>query len=243
MARRTSLAFALLVVLINFVLVCWLYETIGWHDLRGYREVTNGLVALPIICLAAVNLSLGFGIAVRQHSFLKNSFLPLVMVISAFAVASSVLIVPPIGRLLNRHLLLPTPLIEAARYQDAALVLEKLKHGEHPNVRHKVLAITPLHCMAATGQSNVVELLLKKGADPNAKDQGKKTPLHWAVFSAADIRTIQLLVRHGADPKLPDFEGRTPISMTNGMPEPKCSQILAIFGTQPIGQVPQTAIP
>jgi ankyrin repeat protein len=41
---------------------------------------------------------------------------------------------------------------------------------------------TALHCAAQTGQADVVQLLLEKGADINAVDQSCYTALHWALL-------------------------------------------------------------
>jgi ankyrin repeat protein len=47
----------------------------------------------------------------------------------------------------------------------------------------------------------VVELLLARGADPNARGINDYTPLHLAV-SNRDERAMRLLLAHGADPAL-----------------------------------------
>jgi ankyrin repeat protein len=60
----------------------------------------------------------------------------------------------------------------------------------------------------------VVEILLKHGADPNARDLRGNTPLHFAVWcwGSADWKTnIELLLGHQADPNVRDGDGKTPL--------------------------------
>jgi hypothetical protein len=44
-SRTRSLIVVVAVLAFNLVLVVGIYETIGWLDVRGYRDVTYGLVA------------------------------------------------------------------------------------------------------------------------------------------------------------------------------------------------------
>jgi ankyrin repeat protein len=55
-----------------------------------------------------------------------------------------------------------------------------------------------------------VLLLLKRGADPNAKDEAGKTALMIAAESG-DTLLVKLLVLNGADTELSDSEGTTPL--------------------------------
>ena len=59
-----------------------------------------------------------------------------------------------------------------------------------------------------------VELLLRNGADPNAKDNCGWTPLHEASRYCActsSLETVELLLRNGADPNAKDSDGWTPL--------------------------------
>lgn len=63
---------------------------------------------------------------------------------------------------------------------------------------------TPLHLASRSLHRNMdaVRLLLKHGADPNAKDHRGNSPLHYAiVYQAYDL--VETLVDHGADLKGP----------------------------------------
>ncbi|MFO8007619.1 MAG: ankyrin repeat domain-containing protein [Candidatus Brocadiia bacterium] len=58
-------------------------------------------------------------------------------------------------------------------------------------------ALTPLHWAAHMGEEAVAELLLAKGADPNAADELFGAPLHWAA-GGGHPDTVRLLLREGA---------------------------------------------
>lgn len=56
---------------------------------------------------------------------------------------------------------------------------------------------TPLHLAAEHGYIDMVELLLEKGADINAKEGFKRTPLHFAASSGHD-EIVRLFIAKGA---------------------------------------------
>lgn len=58
-------------------------------------------------------------------------------------------------------------------------------------------------------------LLLDGGADPNAVDEDKDTPLHYAC-SSGNVEIISLLLAKGADPTAADGLGRTPAERSTG---------------------------
>lgn len=67
---------------------------------------------------------------------------------------------------------------------------------------------TPLHHAAGFGTLAVVRLLLDKGADPNAANRRKSTPLFWAMHDEAKVR---LLIDRGANISAKLVDGRTPV--------------------------------
>jgi ankyrin repeat protein len=70
---------------------------------------------------------------------------------------------------------------------------------------------TPLHFAAGEGNGDVVNLLLAKGADVNAKDAyGGRTPLYDAIRARSKDIVAQLLA-HGADVNARDDRGFTPL--------------------------------
>ena len=57
----------------------------------------------------------------------------------------------------------------------------------------------------------VVELLLKAGADIEAKDIYRETPVSWAA-EKRHIEVVELLLKAGADIEAKDNNGQTPVS-------------------------------
>jgi ankyrin repeat protein len=51
---------------------------------------------------------------------------------------------------------------------------------------------TPLHTAVLKGNKFIVELLLINGAEIDAKDEGGKTPMEWAVLRGTDIEGLEL---------------------------------------------------
>ncbi|MEO8379760.1 MAG: ankyrin repeat domain-containing protein [Acidobacteriota bacterium] len=57
--------------------------------------------------------------------------------------------------------------------------------------------VAPVHAAAAVCDHETMRLLLERGADPNARQQGQFTPLH-AAASGGDVAMATLLLDHGA---------------------------------------------
>jgi hypothetical protein len=66
---------------------------------------------------------------------------------------------------------------------------------------------TPLHLTSHSKQ--IAELLIKRGANVNAKDSTGKTPLHDVAYDGS-LSVLKLLIENGADVNAQDNKGRTP---------------------------------
>jgi cytohesin len=62
------------------------------------------------------------------------------------------------------------------------------------------------------GDVESVEMLLKKGANPNYRDKDGWTPLH-AAAQEGNADVAELLIKHGADVNARDIHGWTPLSV------------------------------
>jgi ankyrin repeat protein len=71
------------------------------------------------------------------------------------------------------------------------------------------MKVTPLHSAAAAHSGEIVRLLLERGANPNARQQGGWTPLH-AAAQDGDAEMVRNLVEHQADPKAKNDDRKTP---------------------------------
>ncbi|MEO7012778.1 MAG: ankyrin repeat domain-containing protein [Dokdonella sp.] len=72
-----------------------------------------------------------------------------------------------------------------------------------------------LHLAAALGETHLVEILLARGAHPNARDARGRMPLHHALKSngARAIGVVRALVGAGADPERASESGETPLGL------------------------------
>lgn len=93
----------------------------------------------------------------------------------------------------------------AARYGRYRVVEELLKHGALVNVTD-YQGFTPLHEAVRESRDEIVELLLRHRAYPNAKTfRFHQTPL----FFATNAKTAAILLKHGADVHAIDVFGKT----------------------------------
>ncbi len=126
-----------------------------------------------------------------------------------------------------------TPLLRAAKAQDAPAIALLLQHGALPNLPNNQ-GITPT--MAAAGLGSVdadtrglyttsdiqersiasLDLLLKAGGEINgAGGRSQQTPLHGAAFWGWND-VVKFLVAHGADVNAKDNKGLTPVDSAMG---------------------------
>jgi hypothetical protein len=115
-------------------------------------------------------------------------------------------------------------------YRDAAKFL--LDHGNRVDFRDPADGRTPLHtaiqpgimnggCSHADAFSDIVEMIIAKGADVNAKDREGKTPLHEAA-AGGNLEIIAQLIAAGADINARDRWGHTPLDVAYGAKQHYC---------------------
>ena len=85
---------------------------------------------------------------------------------------------------------------------------------------------TPLHLAADNGHKEIVELLIAKGADVNAKNKGGSTPLHEAKTKEVG----ELLIVEGANVNAKNSLGRTPLDNATLFNHPEIANLLRKHG-------------
>jgi ankyrin repeat protein len=113
-----------------------------------------------------------------------------------------------------------TPLLDsinmACDKTDITLIL--IQAGADVNVAESGDGDTALWIATTESSSEVVEELLKKGANPNAQATGVGwigyTPLHMAALNGLTDR-VQLLLQYGASVNIRNARGQTPLDVAN----------------------------
>ena len=101
-----------------------------------------------------------------------------------------------------------SPLHFALYMKDEAKARSLIEGGADVS-RRTSQGTTPLSRAVDAGFKDIVELLIAKGADVNAKDNWNWTPLHSAVYGHKDI--VELLITEGANVNARDGASRTPL--------------------------------
>ncbi|XP_029918263.1 BCL-6 corepressor-like protein 1 isoform X2 [Myripristis murdjan] len=121
---------------------------------------------------------------------------------------------PEVRRLIVNKNAGETLLQRAARlgYQD--VVLYCLEKDIREVNRRDNAGYTALHEASSRGWTQIVQMLLKHGADVNCSAQDGTRPLHDAVASD-NLPIVWLLLNHGADPTLATYSGHTPVKLAH----------------------------
>ena len=69
--------------------------------------------------------------------------------------------------------------------------------------------MTALH--VADDSPVCTELLLRYGADPTARDNFGRSPLHWGMISG-NVEVVKMVLETGINPDVMDDDGATPLS-------------------------------
>jgi ankyrin repeat protein len=152
-----------------------------------------------------------------------------------------------------------TPLHLAVQAGYTRLVEHLLKNGANPNATARFLALrppppaedeepepddedepidaTPLH-LAVQRDLEIVELLVAKGADVNAKDSNESTPIIWALMggTTSNLEILAFLVKKGADVNSADVRLNTPLHRASSNENPKAIRFLLEHGAKATNQ-------
>ncbi len=104
----------------------------------------------------------------------------------------------------------PLSLQEAAAIGDVNLVRTLIENGTDVDSIEDSYSKTALHRAAMSGHRDVVEFLLTKGADIDAKDYSVASPLHRAA-EKGHKEVAELLIAKGADVNAKNNDGQTPL--------------------------------
>eukprot|EP00894_Picocystis_sp_ML_P000725 jgi/Pico_ML_1/51242/g192.t1 len=97
-----------------------------------------------------------------------------------------------------------------------------------------------IHYAAYNGSKDMVELLIRHGADVNRKERDSYTPLHYAVFFR-HYDVVEQLLEAGADPNEPDGEGRTPLQRARSTQDARMEHLLTSTDRSTVPGVPDTS--
>lgn len=117
---------------------------------------------------------------------------------------------------------------------DIAAIEKQIKNGAPVNAKSK-FGVTPLHVAALNNRYELVNKLISKKADVNAKTSTANfyslhTPLHFASRKSANLATVKLLIDSGADLEARDGLGATPLHHSLIFKAPELAEELIRMG-------------
>jgi ankyrin repeat protein len=89
--------------------------------------------------------------------------------------------------------------------------------------------VTPLHSACASSNYEIAEMLLRAGADVNAKQQSGVTPLHSAAHNG-QTKLAKLLIDQGANVHATTENGQTPLMMAKEKGFHETVELIRRFG-------------
>jgi ankyrin repeat protein len=125
-----------------------------------------------------------------------------------------------------------TPLGLAAYFGQLGIVRLLLQHDADPDIASdNAFRVTPLHSACAVSNHEIVELLLRAGADVNAKQMSGVTPLHSAAHNG-QTQLAKLLIDKGADVNAEMDNGQTPLAKAVEKDHHETAQLLRAAGAR-----------
>ncbi len=108
-----------------------------------------------------------------------------------------------------------TDIWTAASTGNLEAIEEHAKAGTDMNIKAPTINLTPLMVAAITGQREVVDLLLGKGAKPDIRNNEGSTALHMAAFFG-HIEIVKALLEQGAEINIRNVRSETPYDTVKG---------------------------
>ena len=103
----------------------------------------------------------------------------------------------------------PVPLPKCIKYYNIDAFLYFLEHGHSLDETEEYDGYTCLHSASEIGSLSIVQYLIEKGANIEATDGVKQTPLYVASLRGkTDI--VKYLISKGANKNAKDIDGKTP---------------------------------
>ncbi|MCX6345026.1 MAG: ankyrin repeat domain-containing protein [Armatimonadetes bacterium] len=90
-----------------------------------------------------------------------------------------------------------------------------------------ITGATPLHLAAATGNTEMADLLIQGGAQVNALDNLSYSPLHYAA-KEGQKDVCCLLIERGGDLATRTIHGQTPLDLANATGHEKLAYLISI---------------
>ena len=120
-----------------------------------------------------------------------------------------------------------TPLGLASYFCQAEVAALLLERGAAPDIpSENSFRVYPIHSAVAANCVEIVQMLIKRGADVNVKQQGNVTPLHSAAHNGS-AQIAALLISGGADKDVLTADGKSPADMAREVGSDEVLSLLA----------------
>ncbi|MEJ1241377.1 ankyrin repeat domain-containing protein [Chryseolinea sp. T2] len=123
-----------------------------------------------------------------------------------------------------------TPLTLASYFGQLDVVKLLLKNHADPNIAaSNQMHVAPLHSACAISNYEIAALLIKAGADVNARQHSGVTPLHSAAHNG-QAKLAKLLIDNGSDVNVKSDAGQTPLTMAKEKGDEETVQLIIKYG-------------